>query len=185
MMGRFFLGIAVPPDRCGEALVRVEDQLAEELDVKRWYTPEQFHLTTHFLGELTDDQVASLLERISLDVQQFAPFSLQLDRVGSFPQAKVVWCGVGGDLAALHRLYDVLTVPLRSFGADRFLHDRFRPHITLGRLRTADSAWQPADFTDLFAGARWDVTSIHLFESVSAGAAGPHYPIRHTFHFSQ
>jgi 2'-5' RNA ligase len=182
-MGRYFVGIEVPKETCGAKLMEVQQRLQPTLHVKRWYSREQFHLTTHFLGELDEAGVAKVIERVALHAERQTPFSLRLEGAGWFPQAKVVWCGLAGDLGPLRTLHAALAESLKAVGADRFAHDQFRPHITLGRLRTVDPSWQPPDISDLLSGAEWDVTALHLFESVSTGGGGPQYPIRHTFLF--
>lgn len=183
-MGRYFLGLEVPKETCGAMLLKVEERLEPGLDVKKWYRPEQFHITTHFLGDLDAGQVQRVIELVTPHTAVQQPFRLRIDHAGWFPRAKVVWCGVTGDTAPLQELYAVLAEPLNTLGAGRFAYDQFRPHITLGRLRSADPKWQPPEVADLLEGAEWEVGSLHLYESVSAGAKGPDYPARHTFRFN-
>ncbi|ASS76277.1 RNA 2',3'-cyclic phosphodiesterase [Tumebacillus algifaecis] len=184
-MGRYFLGLDVPQAVCGAKLLSVQRRLEPSLSVKKWYRPEQFHLTTHFLGELDAKQVRQVIESVTPHTAKQLAFTLRLDHAGWFPRAKVVWCGVTGDVERLQGLYTALAGPLNGLGAGSFAHDQYRPHITLGRLQAIDAAWQPPDVSELLQGAEWQVTSLHLYESVSAGAAGPHYPVRHTFRFQE
>jgi RNA 2',3'-cyclic 3'-phosphodiesterase len=190
-MGRYFVGIQVPEETGGQALIRVEQRLDPLLDVKRWYGPQQFHLTLHFLGNLEEPLIQQVIDLITPHTSRWKPFDLRLGSVGWFPRAKVVWCGVEGDTDSLRSLQQAVGQDLTAVGADRFAHDEYRPHITLGRLQTIDPAFQPlaVETRDLLTnatgqGITWRVHALHLFESVS-GPGGPDYPIRHTFSFEQ
>lgn len=192
-MGRYFVGVQVPESICGEPLVAIEQRLDPHLQVKRWYKPDVFHLTTHFLGDLDDETVHRVIELVRPHTEEQRPLRLRLDKVGWFPRAKVVWCGLQGDLGPLNNLHNSIAQSLTVVGAERFAHDQFRPHITLGRLHAADISFQPesVDVSDLLAGPddngiEWEVDALHLFESVSNPAGGgPSYPIRETFHFGK
>jgi 2'-5' RNA ligase len=173
--------------------VAIEKRLDPHLQVKRWYGPEVFHLTTHFLGDLDDETVRRVIELVTPHTREQRPFRLRLDAVGWFPRAKVVWCGLAGDLAPLRDLHGAVARSLSVVGAERFAHDKFRPHVTMGRLREVDLSFklESVDVSDLLAGPEgqgleWEVDALHLFESVSGPAgSGPSYPIRETFWFGK
>ncbi|KEO82126.1 RNA 2',3'-cyclic phosphodiesterase [Tumebacillus flagellatus] len=182
MAGRYFLGVEVPADVCGPELISLQKRLEPHLDLKRWYRPEQMHLTLQFMGNLDGGQVAKLIELAEPAVAGHAPFELELGHVGWFARAKVVWCGVDRDMEALQRLQkSVVTALSTSFDVEGFNHGEYRPHITLGRLRSADAKFRPESAGNPPSGLRWRVEGVHLFESVSTGPSGPEYPIRHTF----
>jgi len=191
-MGRYFVGVQVPESICGEPLVAIEKRLDPHLEVKRWYTPDVLHLTTHFLGEIDDETVRRVTELVTPHTNEQRPFRLRLSSVGWFPRAKVVWCGLAGDLAPLRDLHGAVAQSLTEVGAEKFAHDKFRPHITLGRLHAADPTFRPesVDVSDLIAGpdgqgVEWEVDALYLFESVSNPRGGPSYPIRETFKFGK
>lgn len=182
--GRYFVGIEVPPDICGAALVEVQKRLEPHLQVKRWYAPEQLHLTTSFLGELSEEQVEAVVALLEKRVREHEPFELRLGHVGWFPRAKVVWCGVEG--TGLKPLFDLQAATARDLsvvGAERFSHETYRPHITLGRLKSAQADFQPdkMNFADVLEDIAWRAEALHLYESVSNGANGPDYPKRFSF----
>lgn len=187
-MGRYFVGIEVPETIGEDKLVPLTKRLDPLLAVKRWYNPQQFHLTVQFMGELAAPQVEELKRLVTPHAQSHQPFALSLGELGWFPHAKVVWCGVRGELEPLQAVYRAVSGALKPLGAAQFNYDQFRPHITLGRLREADSKFRPSavETADLFGGdVTWTVKGLHLYESVSGGPNGPEYPIRHTFWFGQ
>jgi RNA 2',3'-cyclic 3'-phosphodiesterase len=190
-MGRYFVGIEVPPEIGGRPLTELQERLEPILNVKRWYGPEQFHITTQFLGELNEEQLEAVKRLLARETQGAKSFQLQLGQPGWFPRAKVVWCGVQGDLEALSALQARMADAFRqepALDVMKFAHDRYRPHITLGRLREADpsvrleSAVTAEEAQKLIGGVSWQVGAVRLFESVSAGhGGGPEYPVRQSF----
>ncbi|MGH3327958.1 MAG: RNA 2',3'-cyclic phosphodiesterase, partial [Streptomycetales bacterium] len=99
----------------------------------RWTRPEQWHVTLTFLGEVAEQQLPALTERLSGVAGQYAPLSLALTGGGRFGQ-QVLWVGVAGDLVPLERLARSVSEVARNAGipvADR----PYRPHVTLARAR--------------------------------------------------
>ncbi|MBL0386579.1 RNA 2',3'-cyclic phosphodiesterase [Tumebacillus sp. ITR2] len=182
MAGRYFLGVEVPASVCGPELIELQKRLEPHLDLKRWYRPEQMHLTVQFMGNLDEVQVATLIDLVEPAVRAHQAFELELGNVGWFPRAKVVWCGIGRDMSALQRLqHSVVTALSAEFDVEAHNHGEYRPHITLGRLYSADLKFRPESVGAPPSGLSWVVDGVHLYESVSSGPTGPDYPIRHTF----
>jgi 2'-5' RNA ligase len=109
------------------------------------------HLTLAFLGEV-DEARADLLPGIAAAVEARA-FAMELDRVGSFPRARVAWAGCAKPTAALVRLQSALVNGLSRRGFA--LEDRpFAPHLTLARktlaplppARIDPIAWEVGEF---------------------------------------
>jgi len=91
----------------------------------RWERAAQRHCTLRFLGRVADE--LALLEQMRIVARDLAPFSLQLCGAGAFPsveRARVVWCGIGGEVDALANAAD-------AFGYDD--PRPYRPHLTLAR----------------------------------------------------
>ena len=103
----------------------------------RWVDPASLHLTLTFLGDLDDTELASATEAALTAAAGSRPFQLALGELGFFgppTRPSVVWAGVTGDLARLHRLQADLT----EEQSRRHLPDQdrraFSPHLTLARL---------------------------------------------------
>jgi 2'-5' RNA ligase len=92
------------------------------------------HLTLHFLGQVSEgEQVCMHHAAQSINAEQF---TLQLDRYGTFPRAKVFWFGPDADQdvlpQALSDLHRDLGEALENCGYHT--EDRpYTPHITLLR----------------------------------------------------
>ena len=90
----------------------------------------QLHLTLHFLGQCSPKQQSSLQAQI--DRMSLPAFTLQLNRLGCFSKAGVVWLGPDTPPAALMALAGTIALKCRALGANK-PHRAYRPHITLFR----------------------------------------------------
>lgn len=115
----------------------IEDLKSGGADV-RWVKPEGIHLTLKFLGDIGENMVDSLSERIEHAAGGFAPFSLRVAGTGVFPASgrpRVIWAGIEepGTLGILQRAVESELQPL-GFPSEK---RPFHPHLTLGRVRSA------------------------------------------------
>jgi RNA 2',3'-cyclic 3'-phosphodiesterase len=134
-MNRLFVAIAMPE--------QIRPQLAAlsgGLPGARWVSEDNLHLTLRFIGEVhrgVMDDVADALDRVRLP-----PFQLVLEGLGHWEakgKARVVWIGVRPE-PALNALQKRIEQVLIAAGLEPERR-RFRPHITLARLRDAPDEW--------------------------------------------
>lgn len=110
------------------ALAAVQRKL--DLPRGRLAHPEDIHLTLVFLGPASADQ-RQCAEAAAGRVKR-APFELNLDRLGSFPRARVIWCGTEAVAPSLAALVEDLRLELGGCGFQ--LDQRpFKAHATLVR----------------------------------------------------
>ncbi|MGI6656219.1 MAG: RNA 2',3'-cyclic phosphodiesterase [Desulfobulbus sp.] len=138
MKKRLFVALD-PPETIRQQLV----SLCCGLRDVRWTSPDQFHLTLSFIGEVDGDAFLDIRE--GLAAVKAAPFDMHLRGVGFFPprgHPRVVWVG-GERTPPLLQLQRAITSRLFLLGF-RPENRKFAPHVTLGRLRGAASARQGA-----------------------------------------
>lgn len=110
----------------------------------RWSPMQNAHLTLRFLGETTTKQVDAL-KTVFKDIPfEHPPFDLAIGGVGCFPNAgrpRVLWLGVGGELAKLHALQTGIEAVAQQCGfeAEKRVYS---PHVTLARIRRGASKAQ-------------------------------------------
>lgn len=124
---RLFLAIPIP--------VSVADRLATletEAPGASWRTPEQYHLTLRFIGDV-DEAVA---RDIDTEVGRIiaAPFEIALQGVGAFGgrEPSALWAGVT-DSPALARLAGACETAIRNAGLPPEPR-RYKPHVTVAYL---------------------------------------------------
>jgi 2'-5' RNA ligase len=108
-------------------------------DARLRYVPRaQWHVTVAFYDEVADSLVADLAERLSRAAARTPAPRLRLAGAGAFPAvsrpARVLWCGLAGDVETVKRLAERAVAAGRRAGLD-LENRRFRPHLTLARAR--------------------------------------------------
>ena len=149
-----------------DALAELAETLAAvrplEPDV-RWTRPEQWHLTLVFLGEVAEERLPGLTERLARAARRHPSLRLRFAGGGRFGD-RVLWTRVEGDREPLRRLAGSATAAARRAGIG--VDDRpYRPHLTLARnpqgadLRPLVAALAP------YAGTSWTADRLHLVRS--------------------
>jgi 2'-5' RNA ligase len=152
----------------------------------KWVETENLHLTLKFLGNVEMLEVPNLCEVIADAVAELPPFDVQFHGAGAFPdlaRPRTLWIGMGEGTEEMVALHDALERRLTDLGF-RGEGRRFRPHLTIGRVRNSS----PTEIQELasllaaeqeFVGGASDVSEVVVFSS-EAGRNGPVYePLSH------
>ena len=152
---------AWPDEPTRIALCSLSDDVRHRTEHRRVSRPDDLHLTLAFIGDLADDLGLDLSDAIAK--LTFRPFALQLDTLGFFPEAGVVWVGTHETPQPLADLADCARTLLDQMSV---AYDRrpLVPHLTL--LRGVDSF-----ATQKIAPTRWRIASIALYRSEAAPGA--------------
>ena len=175
---RAFIAVEVP-EATRAGMSAVQDRLRGDCVDARWSRPEAVHLTLKFLGELGAERVPGIMEALTRGLGSAERFRLRAEGVGTFPSpaaARVVWVGIGGDVARLAALQDAVEAAMAGLGIEREPRP-YRPHLTLGRVRRVRrrDAWlkRLEELRDLELPG-FDVAAVSLVESV-LGPSGAAY----------
>jgi len=132
---RSFIALA-SPDSLKEALRVLQRGLIEERADVKWDTPEKFHITLKFLGNVEVEKLQELSHPLSAVTSETAPFRLVYNVVGAFPDLvhpRVIWAGAQENEVLSLLEHNIgfacarLGIPMETRA--------FHPHITLGRVR--------------------------------------------------
>ena len=118
--------------------------------------PADFHLTLQFLGQVPMTQLAAL-QAIGQGLQ-FSIFNLQLDKLGYFAKARVLWAGCREVPSEVEVLQKNLASALKPLGFQP-QQASFVPHVTLARKATPFLVEKP------FKPVGWSVTQWALVAS--------------------
>ena len=124
-----------------DALATVSQQLRSnqliQANAVRWVKPDALHLTLRFLGEVDESHLPQLMAMLQA-LAGSGPIELQLAELGTFGgrRPRVVWVGLRQD-KGFGQLLSVRQRLDRGLEREGFPPDsgRFRPHLTLGRVR--------------------------------------------------
>jgi RNA 2',3'-cyclic 3'-phosphodiesterase len=179
---RLFVGLAVS-DATKDALERLTLRLRAKDDGLRWSTPDQWHVTLVFLGEVDDESCARLVRELAT-VRQTA-LTLRMEGLGVFQRAGILHAEVGVTQELL-RLYEAIAAAVRRVGLEAEGRP-YRAHITLARSRNRDGRKTIERLRRTLesreqqrVNERWDVTEFLLYES-QLSPGGSRYVVQERF----
>ncbi|MGW0731332.1 RNA 2',3'-cyclic phosphodiesterase [Streptomyces sp. NPDC002851] len=163
---RLFAAVLPPAPAVAELAVITEElrQLpgAERL---RWTEPESWHFTLAFMGEVPDDVVPALCERLARAAHRTETFGLGLGGGGRFGD-RALWVGADGHAEELRRLAARSVAAGRRAGLRMAGNHRFTPHLTLARSRRGGLNLRPyVEQLEGFVGTPWTVDVLSLVRS--------------------
>ena len=134
---RAFIAIETPESTRKDISVLQTELRKSKADV-RWEPEEKFHATIKFLGDVDENQLATVISMIEAVAAQHEGCMVVFEKLGCFPNARnprVVWVGCSNPDGKLEALKTILDKELHSFGFE--IETRpFHPHITLGRVKS-------------------------------------------------
>ena len=103
----------------------------------KWVDVENLHLTLKFLGDVSARETGRVCEAVGRGAAAVEPFEFELRGAGAFPhpgRPRTLWLGAGKGEQEMVALHDQVEAALVTLGF-RKEHRRFRPHLTIGRVR--------------------------------------------------
>ncbi len=175
---RVFLAIPLA-EKFSENVQNYLNSGLREIAAVRWAKPEQVHLTLHFFGEVSGNQIPIIIECAESAVFRHSGIELGLENLSCFPNyrtPRVIWLGINGDIDRLFKLQKDLERELlqKDFPAEERV---FKPHATIGRVKEgAAILWDELEAFKQFKAQPEYFEYLCLFQSVSS-SSGPRYEI--------
>jgi 2'-5' RNA ligase len=143
-MSRLFLAIPLPWE-VKQTLWNIQDKVKEQMKHSRinWVESEQFHITLHFLGEVSEEVEDELVRRLK-SKEWVVPFELKLAELTAFPDKKhpYVLCVKTNMHSGAFGLYKRTGDVIASLGLPIDEHT-WEPHITFGRIKVQSEVLKP------------------------------------------
>jgi len=176
---RLFVGLAID-EAAKQTLERLTLRLRAKDDGLRWSTPDQWHVTLVFLGEVDDESRARLIRELRQVRQD--PLRLLMERLGVFERSGILHAEVEVS-AALLRLYEAVAAAVKRVGLA--VEERpYRAHITLARARNTDGRKTIARLRrsteQQRLSAHWEADEFLLYES-QLSPGGSKYVVQERF----
>ena len=172
---RLFAAVLPPEDVSEQLAVAVAGlRSLPGADRLRWTGEPGWHFTLAFYGEVDDDLVPELSERLERAARRTAPFPLALRGGGQFGHGRALWAGAEGGLETLRLLADRSEAAARRAGVPMGDHRRYKPHLTLARSRSAVDVRPYVEALGEFTSRTWTVAELVLVRSnlPKSGVAG-------------
>lgn len=178
MSHRIFIAINLPENIKNEieALILELKKKNKRATVK-WVERENLHLTLHFLGSITDEQIETIKLILEKRAMESGPIELEMGLVGAFPnlqEPRVVFIDAKEKTGQLVRLVKNIGQDLINQGFE--VDNRpWQSHITIGRIKNQSGKLEGIDH-EYIIGKIWPAKSIDLMES-ELTSDGPNYKI--------
>ena len=135
---RCFVAVEIPEPI--QALLRpVQTHLQSRIHKgTSWTKPGNFHLTLKFLGDVHPEAINDISKAVQRVTDTHPPFSITFGGLGAFPnltRPRVIWLGIKQGASTVSHLAKAVNLELTHLGFST--DNRFHPHLTLARLRTA------------------------------------------------
>lgn len=159
----------VPPSEALEHLEEFLEPRREATDL-RWASIEQLHVTLAFFGAVPERTVDDLVERLGRAAAKRTAFETRISGGGAFPSAadaRIVWAGLGLDEHARTELDRMATGARAAASRAGVAVDggRFRPHVTVARLRRPTEVTRWVRLLDGYSGPWWVADRVELVRS--------------------
>lgn len=161
----------LPPE---PALDHLDDFLDPRRDADpdlRWAARGQWHLTLAFAPDVAEYLLDDVVERLAAAAERRLLGPLALAGGGAFPdpdRARVLWSGLRHDVPSDRHELDALARGARTAFATAGAEvdgQRFRPHVTLARLRRPANVTRWVRLLESYAGPAWTPGSVALISS--------------------
>jgi 2'-5' RNA ligase len=159
----------VPPE---EALDHLDEFLERRRDAAefRWVLREQLHVTLAFLADVAERSLDDLEERLARAAKRRTAFATALVGGGAFPnvgRARVLYAGLELDERGRVEMDRLATGARAAAGKAGVAVDgaRFKPHVTVARLKRPQEATAWVRLLDAYRGPPWTAGSIELVAS--------------------
>jgi len=167
-MIRTFIAIDVP-DEVKKMISRAQENLRRiGSDRISWTRSQSIHLTLKFLGDVNEEEISDIANRVETAVLDFSSFDIQTTHPGGFPRiqkARVLYLGInGGD--ELIKIQNAVDKSLSRLGFDREKKG-FNPHLTVGRVKSlSPNSELPMRFGSMdFGSVSWTASEINVMAS--------------------
>ena len=148
-------------DETRSELDRIIGVLQEADANVKWVKPTSIHLTLKFLGQVEEEKIARISERLKDIARGASPFDILLEGMGAFPKwdyVKVIWVGLGEGSDKVKDLAKKAEEIMSEEGFEKETRE-FSPHLTLGRVRSAKKKKQLKEMSD---SVKVDPASSHI-----------------------
>jgi 2'-5' RNA ligase len=132
---RCFIAIDVPEDIKNSISILIKGINHRAKGIK-WVPPEKIHLTLKFLGEIKEERIKEIKDRLDSISSNHRDFDISVSKIGGFPSLKnpnVLWIGIDYS-EDLKRLYEDVEDAMFDLGFEKE-NRKFFPHLTIARMK--------------------------------------------------
>ena len=133
---RLFIGIFVHSSVLKKQYIKIKKELSGVIP-GRWVSPESFHITVKFLGEVEEEKILDIQNSLKSVIDKTQDISLHFKGLGVFPNLynpKILYVKVEDKDGFLYSVNSFVETELEKLGFKKELKP-FLPHITIKRIK--------------------------------------------------
>ncbi len=134
---RIFIGSFIQSPELTKLFEKLKEELKDKANIKWTRTPENFHITYIFLGEMPVYKVEEIQEFINKEFKNEIEAGLQIKGLNFFKRKgkpSVLYADITPN-EQLKKIYQKINAYLNEKGMISSKKSHFKPHITLGRIK--------------------------------------------------
>jgi 2'-5' RNA ligase len=171
-----FLSVDIEDDELLSRIAHIQSKLDRQSAKMKIIERENIHFTLRFLGDTLHTKLKAI--RDGLSGIQFGPFTIRIDGVGAFPNARrprVIWVGVTENADKLTDLKLEMDDFLGNLGYSR--DRKFHAHATIARVRAVRDRDQMVRNIESLASEAVGTMSVECFRMTKSTltSSGPVY----------
>lgn len=131
---RVFIGIEFT-NEVKEYLYKVQNFLKPSIIKGELTNFNNFHLTTIYIGHVTEEEIDIIKDCMFLACDSLKPFDMKLNGLHSFNKGRnsIFWIGIDSGKDKVKKVYKNIVNELTSEEFDVDYSKKYRPHITIGK----------------------------------------------------
>lgn len=149
-MIRSFIAIELRDEETVENIGALTSRLKKNQQKLKIVEPQNLHITIKFLGDIQETLAPQIYSTLMTDINekifQGKVFQYKLKGIGQFNKFAVLWVKINGNIPFLQNIKDSVEDLLHeNFNIARDKRTRFKPHLTIGRLKKGRINYQTFD----------------------------------------
>jgi 2'-5' RNA ligase len=171
-MKRIFIGFKVANSDGKQLISDMQHSNNSLIDGIKWTLLGNFHVTSHFIGELEAEKIEVLSAAIKEIGKNLQSTTISIDKIGCFPhfKSRIIAAYVASN-PILTTAYEALSTALEIAGVTAELRD-YKPHITLAR-----GLKKNAELTDITSNYSCLLKQFILYESAPQEGGSRYIPL--------
>jgi RNA 2',3'-cyclic 3'-phosphodiesterase len=166
---RLFVAVNISKENKNK-ISKIQSVLKKSGADAKWVEENNLHLTLKFLGEVEENKVNHIIEKLKQVVLDVKKFEVDFESVGVFPtemSPRVLWIGTGKGAEELKNLTEKTETLFEEIGFEKEKR-KFSPHLTVGRFRSSKGKEKLLDIIKslTFEKITEEVKSVFLIKSV-------------------
>lgn len=146
----------------------------------KWVRPKNYHLTLHFLGDISDEEYDRLKNALRKYRPNIPPFDLSFGQIGAFPRLSnpsILYISFIDGSDSVIDIYKSLTILLSKAKIKSDIKKRFIPHLTICRIKKKDYNYTPESLKAISFEEEFTVKHVQLFNSDLSGKSPVYTPL--------